>query len=550
MTDVTEPETLPPTPAVPATEAATPAPAAPSATASAPGEEKAPEDDKEPEEPALVLVDFSKATIRFSIPTSMAPKHPKRSIRTPLPMPCYSRRVRTEEYERYIADMMEVYIYKVSKNLELTDEDRRGFSQTLGNGLDLRGDALDRALEREGSEWTNRPVDKTGVGVILPGIPEAPKVDENEVAQLSGSAAIYFAIRGAQSGSPALMPFWHSGIRIEQNPPTNERVALMHERIAADKIIGGRNTAGYIFSATSVISMKHAVELALECVYQSNVPGLSVAKLMDVIPITDLPALLLNTMTAMNPYGYPYTQGCYQSPEVCTYTVTDTLSIPKLYQVDNSSITPRMREIMSDSPELTPALQAEYSEELRKGVNAKHDSSKLNLSGNGNVILNLAVPSIAKSIKYGERWLNDIALDIKDVLSNKNLSADARERIVTERQFYSWMRQYEAWISSLYVNANGTMREVAAADIPNVLGQLSRDSDLRVRYMDGVMQFIADNSIALAAMPAWVCPACNKDAPAELLDSKYYDLIPIDVAQVFFTLNSIQALMENLDEVI
>ncbi|EBX6513916.1 hypothetical protein DST30_11275 [Salmonella enterica subsp. enterica serovar Panama] len=494
------------------------------------------------------LIDFSKATIRFQC-DDIRPKNPKKTKRQPLMLPLYSPRVHTAFYQQYIADALDTVQDIIANRQQPTEEQFDRFNkaaiQSFSDGqYQPNGDAQDRALERKGSQWTNVPVDASGVGRVIPGIPQPNHIPDDVEAPLTGSDAIYFAIRNTKSGAPAVMPLWHSGIKLQFNPPSNERVAIMHERIARDKILGGRDSAGFLFSATSIITMKHAIELALECCYMANVPNLDIQRLKDIIPVTDVPALLLNVLVTMYPYGYPYVQTCYQNPDTCDYRVEEIVSFAKLYQVDNSAITKRMRQIMTEGPVMTDELLREYANEL-----GETNSRTLDLSDNGSVIIELEVPKISRHIAMGERWLSDTLEDLRDILSRPSMTEEERDRVIRERQFYSWMRQYDAWIKSMHVSVNGTMRRVSEADTPVVLAQLSRDSDLRERYIDGLMQFIGDSTIALAAMPAWKCPKCNEDIADNLRDQKYYDLIALDVPQLFFTLNSVQSLREGMDAV-
>lgn len=516
-----------------------------------------PENNEEPQAPEATheeapthpsLIDFSKATIRFQC-EDIRPKNPKKTKRQPLTLPLYSPRVHTEYYQQYIDDALSTVQAIIANRQQPSEEQLDHFNkaalQAFSDGqYHPNGAALDRALERKDSQWTNVPVDASGVGRVIPGIPQPNQIPDDVEAPLTGTDAIYFAIRNTKSGAPAVMPLWHSGIKLQFNPPSNERVAIMHERIARDKILGGRDSAGFLFSATSIITMKHAIELALECCYMANVPNLDIQRLKDIIPVTDVPALLLNVLVTMYPYGYPYVQTCYQNPDTCDYRVEDIVSFAKLYQVDNSAITKRMRQIMTEGPVMTDELLREYANEL-----GDVNSRTLDLSDNGSVIVELEVPKISRHIAMGERWLSDTLEDLRDILSRPSMTEEERDRVIRERQFYSWMRQYDAWIKSMHVSVNGTMRRVSDADTPVVLAQLSRDSDLRERYIDGLMQFIGDSTIALAAMPAWKCPKCNEDIAENLRDQKYYDLIALDVPQLFFTLNSVQSLREGMDAV-
>lgn len=520
----------------------------PAPDAEAPVESKAPDAEKkeEPKNPLITpFVDLTRANVNFRFVGDMRPKNPKVTSRERLELPVYSRRTQLAMLEAYATEMFEVVVEKMLLDEPLDADETRILNTMQAAALNPRGDWADRALTREGSEWTNEVVAPNGVDYIKPGIPPADDLPEDDKTPLSGDMAIYHAIRATQSGAPATFPLWHSAIWLRQNPPPTDRVALMHERIAADKINGGRNTGGFSFSATSIISNKHAIEMALETCYGANVEVKDVQKLMEIIPVTDQPAILLNTLISMYPYGYPYVQSCMADPDNCDYRVEDTVSFAKFWQVDNASITPKMREMMYSDEIMTEERLEAYRAEMKDNA-----SRTIDLANNGKAFIELAVPSIARNIRYGERWLQDVATQLKDVLGQKNLDADTRERIEQEHQFYSWMRQYEAWVKAVYVEVKGTRRRIADKDIPTVLAQWSRDDDLRESYMNGVMQFISDSTIALGAIPAWYCPQCQKDIPEELRDRKYYDLIPLDIAQLFFTLNSIQKLMENQSKVL
>lgn len=502
---------------------------------------------EEPKNPLITdFVDLTLANVNFRfLGDTLRPKNPKVTSRDRLELPVYSRRTQRALMEVYITDLFEVVVEKMLMDEPLNAEEQRILDTMKATALHPRGDWADKALTRPGSEWTNEIVAPNGIAYIKPGIPPADALPEDDKTPLSGDMAIYHAIRATQSGSPSTFPLWHSAVWLNQNPPPTDRVALMHERIAADKINGGRNTGGFSFSATSIISNKHAIEMALESCYSSNLEAKDVHQLMEIIPVTDQPAILMNTLLSMYPYGYPYVQSCMANPDECDYRVEDTVSFAKFWQVDNASITPVMREMMYSDEIMTEERLTKYREQLKEA-----GSRTIDLANNGKAFIELAVPSIARNIRYGERWLQDVANQLKDILGQKNLDADTRERIEQEHQYYSWMRQYEAWVKAVYVEVGGTRRRIADKDIPTVLAQWSRDEDLRESYMNGVMQFISDSTIALAALPAWICPQCHKDIPEELRDRKYYDLIPLDIAQLFFTLNSIQKLMANQSKVL
>ena len=386
-------------------------------------------------------------------------------------------------------------------------------------------DAFMAALSRRNADWRQKvDFEGTGLGIGRPGV---AKTDGQ--TNYTGAAAVNLVQAKKGLGQMVIVPLWHTGIWVTFTAPSDAELFILERQLADAKISMGRETAGLIYSGTSVLISEAVVDFAITHVFDANIQDFNTQKLMQVLSIHDLQTIAWALACTIFPNGYPFSQPCVDHPDTCTHITTENLAVDKLSWTDQSALTAKQREFMNSrktkhTVKEILAYQAEMS---------RFESSLVPL-GDGISML-LKVPSVQQFLDSGNRWVNTILQATQEAFGD-TLSNERRNGYVDSQAQLAQIRQYAHWISKVSIDGHGFITDQTTLE--NTLTTLSSDPDLTTRVLKEIGTFIDNSAISVIAIPNYSCPACGE--PLSKAESQHPFLVPLDATKVFFTLRTLR----------
>lgn len=292
-----------------------------------------------------------------------------------------------------------------------------------------------------------------------------------------------------------------------------------------DKITLGRLTNGLIYSNSSVYFISRLVNFALAHVFDATYKYNRPEDLKEIIRANDIPTLLWGLLCSIYPSGYPYEQPCLTDPSKCMHIVRETLNITKLSWTDNNALTEWQRRLM------TRKNQKSTSEEIKRYAEEHSFSKDSIVDLNADIKVELKVPTIAEYERSGFAWVDSIVAQV-DQAFGSTLKGDQRNEYIMERGRLTALRQYSHWISRIVIQGKDIIDDPTT--IEDVINPLTGDQDLYTNFFNGVGKYIDSTTISMIALPRFDCPACG--APMSEEQKRHPHLVPLDIAQIFFTL--------------
>lgn len=402
---------------------------------------------------------------------------------------------------------------------EQSEEWRRAMVE--GQGTLLRGMALAASIVRDHSLW--RQSVTAGAEELQP---YRPKFSDNgEGSKLVGEAAVMKIQALTGLGSVVKIPLWHTGIWVQFKAPTEAALLELDRALTNDKITLGRLTNGLIYSNSSVYFISRLVNFALAHVFDATYKYNRPEDLKEIIRANDIPTLLWGLLCSIYPSGYPYEQPCLTDPSKCMHIVRETLNITKLSWTDNNALTEWQRRLM------TRKNQKSTAEEIKRYADEHSFSKDSVIDLNPAIKVELKVPTVAEYERSGFAWVDSIVAQV-DQAFGSTLKGDQRNEYIMERGRLTALRQYSHWINRIVIQGKDVIDDPTT--IEDVINPLTGDQDLYTNFFNGVGKYIDSTTISMIALPRFDCPACG--APMSEEQKRHPHLVPLDIAQIFFTL--------------
>lgn len=380
----------------------------------------------------------------------------------------------------------------------------------------------DELPTREGSLWT-QGVQHDGVWLRT----ASNKLSSNADPVLRVSNAL---------GLSGLYQFalWHSGIWLTVTSPQDAEWLELERRLAVDKVNLGRESNGRVFSAHEIYTMDIVIDFILDHVHSSTAPKSDRQTLREIIKISDIPLMIAGMISAQYPHGYPFSQPCLADPVNCNHVVEQLISLSKIIWVDSNMLTEKQRKHMAQRSTLQTFDSIAY---YQKEFSWKVDSF---LKLDERSTLQFDIPTLKEYQDSGYRWIAEIA-ERTNRAFGLTLQGEQREEYMRQWAKFDSLRQYSHYFKAVVttVGPDGKTEEVtieSAEQLDRVISQLGSRHDFQRKVSEKILEFIDGTTIAMVAIPKEPCPACGKTPPEEYL--KHPNLIPLDVAQVFFTLSA------------
>lgn len=385
----------------------------------------------------------------------------------------------------------------------------------------MRNEPFQASLEAEGSDW-QQTVESQGqqMGISRPRFAESGTVLTGERAMMRMTAALGL-------GTIHQVPLWHTGIWVSFKAPTEAAILELERRVGLAKTTLGRMTNGMIFANTSVHLTNELLDFALQHVYDTNAKEVDPKYLESIILVTDIPLILWGLASAIYPNGYPYARGCINTEKVCNHVFEALLSLSKLMWTNRAALSEWQTKRMSQR-------KARMSDEDLKRYAEEHKyNQQRTVPITEQIKITLGVPTIEQHYNSGNAWISNIIKVLEGAFGD-DLRGEERDAYITNQGRLSNLRQYGHWVKEVHIEEAeiGTDRDT----IESLMAVLTADETARESTLAAVADYINSVTVSVIGLPKHECPSCkaNQVRKEEERFSPY--VVPIDVAQVFFTL--------------
>lgn len=384
-----------------------------------------------------------------------------------------------------------------------TVAERDDFFSDIAMASFSHGDlGLEATLYREGADWHRSDVSDDGRNIVI-GSPNLASrkglgPGEKTAARVSQSFGL---------GRTISMPLWQSGIWFTLKAPLLADELELDRRIAADRVLLGRDTHGAAFSNDGVIINRPLVDFIFKHTLDTSIGAMQFEDWLDAIKLPDLYALALGMACTIHVNGFPFRQPCITNIETCTHIEKATLNLPKLHWVDRAKVTPKQRRIMGKrGSRVSQAELDAYQEEFSAGA-----AGSLKLNDAFTVVFK--TPSLAEHFAVGEAWVSDLTA-AADYAFGTNMSVDERNQYLYQQAKLSKLRTHSHWIDKIVEvvdTPNGDIEEehLPGAALENILTQLSGDDEVVEKIVEAIHDYFAAILISVVGFPNYDCPKCG-----------------------------------------
>lgn len=365
---------------------------------------------------------------------------------------------------------------------------------------------------------------------------QAPRTKAVENEHLKGESAVLRVIKQLGLGTTFQVPLWHSGFWVTLKPPTDAEIIELNRYLIAEKIRMGRHTYGLIYSNTLVYTIDALADFIIAHVYNTTVKNeeLPLTELKKHISVQDLFTLVWGFACTMYPRGFQYQRACLNDPEKCTHVLEERLNLSKLLWVNNRALNDWQKAHMASRQPFQKDLASvkRYRDEL---LSLKPRQVVIEKDTTGAQIrFNLRSPMLADYIEEGQRWIGALTDRLNRSVTDTD---DVNERNLIIQRFAqaTSMRQYVHWIDSIELDTNVIDdRET----IEQTLDMISADDTIRDEFIEAVVKYINDSTIALVGIPTYNCPKCDLEQKGATINEAFTNVIALDTVQLFFDLTT------------
>lgn len=397
-----------------------------------------------------------------------------------------------------------------------------------GVGNFIQGNALLSSLSRETSHWVQAvETEGTRIAAGRPGI--GKEAGEGEL--LTGDRAMFQVMGALGLGSIIQIPLWHSGIWVSIKAPSDSELLLLDQRLGDEKILLGNSTSGLLYSNNSVFLNNHLINFAIDHIYDSTLKDSTPENLRKVLRSNDIPILIWGLACSIYPNGYPHARPCIAEPSKCQHVTETMLYLPRLCWTDKGALTKAQVKHMVNR-------RSKHSiETVQAYQDAHQQGEKRVVKLNDSLSIVLKVPNITEYIKSGFEWIEGIT-EMIDSNFGTSLRGEDRDRRIMAQGNVTTMRQHAHWIDKFLLTEEGKDPSVIESreTVDRLLSNLSGEEAIRTKVFEEIGKFIDDSTISLIGIPRYKCSSCGKPQGSSEEDGGHRFIIPIDVANLFFTL--------------
>lgn len=402
----------------------------------------------------------------------------------------------------------------------------RDWQQCVSRAVNIYplGDPFHDVLNTSGKKFSNSFVTKDGTELTT-----APIKNTKASKNIQGeSAEIYFRQRNGL-GSPIQIPLIHSGIYLVITSPSSTELSTAYFSYGQTKVSLGRNAKGLLYDASTSLLEEEILEVIKRHIYKSNVTSEVEENIFDYIDIRDKNILIAAFAAAWHPEGYriqvalPITDN-----NAVEIKIDDFISIQESIVQDFTILTDKQISHLS-----TKVNKKYTAEDLLK----YREDSKIIYEGifslNGTTKVQLNFCSISKFLHNSNEWISQTIRLVDSALSIDNDNGQ-RDQMINKTARINHARTYGHMVKSIIdVDEDGIDSVVVTDDesISKVLSAFSDDNNLKVAFIEKVIEFNVTNSHSVTAFPA-----ISDEEVENSQNTNFPNYVAYDPISFFFTL--------------
>jgi hypothetical protein len=389
----------------------------------------------------------------------------------------------------------------------------------LGNGSFQ--DNMAPAARREGADYRQRIMAGDKILAIA-----SPRIHDDEGPLLTGERGMLRVNALLGRGALIQVPLWHSGFWITLKSPGETQLLDTFQRIIDNKITFGRASNGLAFANHAVYTNAAVVDLAMQCLYETSVQGLSSwSEVRTMIKAPDLHMLAWGLACAVNPRGFQFERSLIDPKGLATTVVRENLNVGALLWTDRNSLDDW--QIAHMARRVTGSMTKDqvklYGDHFVRGT-------PKSVLFNDDLGMTMRVPSIDEYLITGQLWVDELVAAVNEAFTQET-DHKQRNSLILDRAKATSMRQYSHWIESFdlpKLNKKMVDRET----LTKTCASLSSDNSIRLKFYETMKAYINDSMVALIGVPQVHPEESGQVKP------RFENIIPLDPISVFFSLLS------------
>lgn len=405
----------------------------------------------------------------------------------------------------------------------------------------VKQNTLVDALRKEEAKWTQTPsyADKAlEIRELAMGGKSGAKG-----GKLRGPAAVAKFYKQLGLGGLIQVPLWHSGFWITLKPIKESELLNLEMMLANNQITLGRETNTLIFSNYSVVFVRIITEFITRHIQSSTLKLNNINEVAKHIKLQDLYILVNGLIQSIYLKGFKDVRPCIKSLELdefnkpkCNHIITSTIDPKKLLWVDKNQLNDKHMEIMVNrSPDTVSIDQVrEYQATLE--VN-KTKSIEIPTENNSKMFIELETPYLNKHIEQGEVWINSI-IELTEKLFTEDLTLEEKNIRIKTSSKMVLLGAYNHFFKKITYEDGSFVND--RDDIDALLEGLVSDKVAFKFILKEIKTYINNNTMAIVAIPNYICPSCSTEQGSDELPKSFKDLIPINVLETFFDLSTLK----------
>lgn len=473
----------------------------------------------------------------------------------------------TDDYSGYLVlpgiDKDELGTYMESFNKAVANNEYNGvneplFKTSVAKVFNHRG----LSLTNPNNEYSELLKENTFANEIIYGDNNLGirKVGISPTANVNNNVALFMnKVRNSTGlGNTIQIPLYNSGLWLTVNPPKNQELIYIQNKLAEDAVLIGRETSKILGGTENFILTRSVTDFILDNLVVNTTLKLPAGEdIRDYIKGVDVQTLALAVVSTMYPDGFTITRSCRNSfiiledgSRQCSHSINGLIN-PKHMHFKNSKKIDRemlihMSKRMPNS--VTPAEVREY--QARNSV--IQDVTKQVVTDTGIINITLSTPNLTHYNTTCNLWYDEMISQLDRLLEKADDLESKNEKAfnLMRTNYLSYFLPYVKSISKVDTDGNiefdSAEMEEDKRPLANmeILNLVSVDGLILKEIEDIVKSYTKVNSLSIVAGPDYICPTC-KAKQSDMSDNQhdFSNLIPIDVMMVFFTLSAIRTRM-------
>jgi hypothetical protein len=338
-------------------------------------------------------------------------------------------------------------------------------------------------------------------------------------------------LRGA--GQCRTFPLFRSGLWLRMRPIGDGALADAQTQMLLNRVKLGRMTNGLLLSSTMSYMVESLLRLVITHVTESNLKENNLAKIPELLRVSDLMALAGHAAQSLYPKGFVINRVCTLNPASCEHVDRTRFQPAYMTIHDDSKLTPTQKAYMHSGIDYkrTPEMIKSYQSSFEEAHVYKIDDV---------ITVVLGDPTVEEFLRSADDWIDGIIANVDSLLSEE-YDDDQRNQQIQMRARQTMCRQYAGYVREIQYQDRG--EDVAIRDretINIVINDLCSSEESSKKLAEAVREVQSLDPVSIVGIPRYNCPVCQRDKPMTEEQKSHPFYTPVDAIQLFFILQRLR----------